>query len=293
MRQIRKLYLQNGAGERWGLNGENGIYASGLTGFGFSMNRSFADLNHGFFLPVSAETEPQHPIPFTLTFTKNPYQTYRHFVDWLSTSAVVTLVYRPFGTAEFFRDVVVNFVQKNELSKVGWLEIPCSFLCLAPWYLPAPTVLSLEGGNNEERKRYTYRYSPDLRYGPDSTGALSGTVAASGHLPAALEISYCGAIVNPSIRLTGDVSGKTYGICSVDTTLEASDTLKFSARYERSFVSKVTASGAETDLLDELELSTNPFFRVPVDEPCTLSIEADSVVSGKAQVLIYYYFRSV
>lgn len=293
MRSIRKISLQNAAGERFELNGKDGVYASNLEGFGFSLSPDFADLSRGFFQPISTEFEPQQPVPFTVTFTKNPYQTFRRFVDWLAAAGALTIVYQPYGNVEYYRDVTVNSVQKGELSIVRWLEVPCSFLCLTPWYLPAPTLLTLEASAAESIKRYPYRYTEDLRYGSDSTAALSGTIAASGHIPGAVEISYSGTIVNPRIRLTGNISGKVYGTCAVAVTLEPSDTLKFSTKYEKSCVSKISAGGAETDLLDELDLIQEPFFHIPVDEPCTLTIESDSLISGKAQVRVYYYFRSV
>ena len=56
---------------------------------------------------------------------------------------------------------------------------------------------------------------------------------------------------------------------------------------------KIGADGTETDLLDALDLSMGPFFHIPVNEPCALSIEADTPVTGRASLLIYYYYRSV
>ena len=293
MRNIRKLYLQNRAGERRGLNGEDGVYASNLSGFGLTLAPSFADLSRGFFVAVSDEHEPQSTVPFTLTFTRNPYDAYQSFVDWLAAAGTLTVVYNPTGRREFCRDVSVNFLQKGELTQVGWLEIPCSFFCLTPWYLPAPNTLSMEGGGVDESKRYTYVYTEDLKYGTDSTASLSATIAGAGHIPGALDLSFFGAITNPRLRLVGNISGKTFGVCSVSVVIGENEQLKFSSRYENSYVQKVTASGEVTDLLDALDLSTTPFFHLPVDEPCTLSIESDGSFSGRADLLIYYYYRSV
>lgn len=292
MRSIRKLSLQNAAGQRFPLDGTDGVYVSDLAGFGFSLEPDFVDLGRGFFRPIESDAEAQQAVPFTITLTRNAYQTYRRFVDWLSSAGTLKMVYQPFGNAEYYRDVSINFVQKGELTAVRWLELPCSFFCLTPWYLPTPTALVLESSNGAV-KRYPYRYTADLRYGSDSASTLSGIITPAGHIPGALDIAYTGELSNPRIRLAGNISGKTYGVCSVAVALSASDTLRFSTRHERSFVSKISAGGAETDLLDALDLNGDPFFRVPVDEPCTLSIESDSLITGKAQVLVYYYFRSV
>ena len=291
--RIRKLYLQNAAGERYGLNGEKGVYASSLSGFGLTLSPTFADLSRGFFVPVSDESEPQATIPFTLTFTKNPYDSFRSLVDWLNAAGTVTIAYNPTGKQEYWRDVTVNFLQKSELNQVGWLEIPSSFFCNTPWYLPEPTTLQLETGGTDESKRYDYEYTEELKYGADSSAALSGTIAGAGHIPGSLELTYHGAITNPKIRLTGNISGKTYGVCAVSVVLAPSDTLKLSTRYENSYVKRITAAGVETDLLDALDLSSTPFFHIPVDEPCEISVEADAPFTGYADLLIYYYYRSV
>ena len=290
---IRKLYLQNAAGARWGLNGDRGVYASGLAGFGFTLSPSYADLSRGFFVPVSDEAEPQNTIPFTITLTKNPYETYKQLVDWLASAGTVTLIYNPSGKQEYCRDVTVNFFQKGEKTAVGWLEIPCSFFCNTPWYLPSPSTLDLGMAGEDKSKRYSYRYTGTLRYGRNSSASLSGTILGSGHIPGSLELTYHGAIVNPKIRLTGDITGRTYGICSVSATLASMERLKLSTRYENSYVKKISPDGTETDLLDTLDLSSTPFFHIPVDEPCTISIEADSAFTGSADLLIFYYFRSV
>lgn len=290
---IRKLYLQNARGSRWGLNGDRGVYAHSLAGFGFTLSPNFADLSRGFFIPVDDQAEPQNTIPFTIAFTRNAYETYQSFVNWLASAGKVTLIYNPTGRQEYCRDVIVNFLQKGEKNVVGWLEIPASFFCSTPWYMPSPTTLDLGSAGEDESKRYDYEYVEDLIYGDDSTASLSGVIIGSGHIPGAIELTYHGAITNPRIRLAGKISGKTYGICSVSTVLQTGDTLKFSSRYEESFIKKISASGVETDLLDVLDLSTSPFFHIPVDEPCDISLEADAAFTGSADLLIFYYYRSV
>lgn len=229
----------------------------------------------------------------TLTFTQTPYYSYKSLLDWLTAAGTVTVVYDPTGAQEYCRDVTISSLQKGELNEVGWLDIPCSLLCGTPWYMPYPTELALETSTTDEIKRYDFSYSDELRYGSGSPSTLTCTIAGAGHIPGSLELTYHGAVTNPQIRLTGDVSGKTYGLCALTVVLEASDTLKISTRYENGYVKKVSAGGAETDLLDVLDLSTTPFFHIPVDEPCTISLEADAALDGVAELLIYYYYRSV
>lgn len=293
MRSIRRVSFQNKTGDRYRLNGENGVYVSGLSGLGFSTSAVFADLGRGFFSPVSDESDPQNTLSFTLHFTRNGYAAYQNFVNWIAAAEMLTLVYQAPGLQEYYRQVTINFLQKGELNSVGWLEIPCSCYCATPWYRPEPTPLVIEAGGSVNVMRYDYTYDESLCYGFDSTDALAGTIAGGGHVPGALTFRYYGGVTNPRIRLIGDVSGKTYGVCSVTAVLKPSDTLIYSSQYNNSFVAKVAADGSQTDLLDVLDLSVEPFFHIPVDESCTITMEADSVINGKAELLSYYYFRSV
>ena len=258
-----------------------------------ALDPGFADLGNGFFVASSDKSEPQGAIAYTVTFTRNPYTEYERFLDWMSAAGELTLLYDPAGTQEYCRAVSVISIQKGELNRLGWLECPLSLRCKTPWYLPVPSAMALQVEDPATIRRYTYQYTPELKYGSDGLPALSGTIPKSGHIPAAVELSYFGEIINPAIRLTGKISGKTYGICALEAAFSASDTLKLSTRYENSYAKKIDANGVETDLLDVLDLSTTPFFRIPVDEPCTISIESESIISGRAELLIYYYFRSV
>lgn len=293
MRPIRKLYLQNSSGDRWSFNGAGGSYATNLSGLGVTLSPTYADLSGGFFLPVGGDSEPQGTIAFTAVFVGAAYSLYQSFANWLSAAESLTLCYAPVGDQEYWRDVEVNFAQKGELNEVGWLEVPCSFFALTPWYKPVPSSLSLLNSGADESKRYSYVYTDDLAYGTDSSSSLSGTIVGQGHVPGALDLVYYGAIVNPTIRLVGSVSGKTYGVCSVTATLAASDRLEYSSRYRDSYIRKISSAGVATDLLDALDLRTTPFFKIPVSEPCSISIEADATFAGSADLVVYYYYRSV
>ena len=293
MRSIRKLYLKNAAGAQRGLNGENGIYATDLAGFGFSLGPTYADLSRGFFATVNDANEPQNTLAFTIVLTKDAYTVHQSLMDWLAAAGTLTVVYNPTGKREYCRDVTVSFIQKGELNQAGWLELPCSFTCTTPWYLPLPSTLSMSGDGVDKSMRYDYYYDDDLRYGEDNSASIRTVIAGSGHIPGALLLKFQGAVINPQIRLVGNVTGRTCGICRLSTTLTASDTLEFSTRHEDAYVKRISDNGTVTDLLDALDLSLTPFFHIPVDEPCTLFIESDTPFSGRADILIYYYFRSV
>lgn len=293
MSRARKFYLENAAGERRDLNGRDRIYFTEPVGLGITLAQSYADLGSGFFSPISTGSEPQQQPGGTLNFTgPEPYADYRELINWMSEADELVLVYVPYGTEEFYRRVDINYLSKGELNFVRWLTVPISFNTLTPWYRATPSKLTLAVTEGNEL-RYPYYYTEDLIYGSNSTAAMSADIAKGGHVPAAIRLSYTGSILNPRISLIGAQTGKTYGICSIGAQLGKSDTLEFSTLQRDSYARMRTANGAVVDLLDELDLSAEPFFRIPLSEPCTLEISADGAFSGTADLQIYYYYRSV
>ena len=293
MKSIRKLYFQNESGDRWGLNGDRGLFCTGLAGLGLALNPTLNSIGQGFMTEESVDTGSKNTIPFTLIFTKSPYQYYQMLINWMNSAKTLTIVYNPTGTQEYYCDIAINYMQKGELNQVGWLEVLCNFYCVTPWYLPAPTMLTIRSRGKDERKRYAYRYTNALKYGMNNAAALSATVAGSGHIPGSIELKYYGAISNPRIKIFGNMTGKTYGACYISAIMEASDTLCFSSKYENSYVFKLSSEGVQTDLLDNVDLSLTPFFHVPINESCTITLESDNLFIGFAELSVYYYYRSV
>ena len=290
---MRKFYFSNAFGERWPLQGEKGVYLSEPSGLGVQLSPSFADLQHGFFIPIDDDVEPQSALHAALVFIRPAYPTYRQLINWLAAAKSLELVYCPYGSEEFHRRVDVQAVTKSELNKNAFLSCELSLLARSPWFKAAATRLDLESQTVDESMRYDIVYADDLIYGEDATSLLSGTLHPDGHIPAALSVTFYGGAVSPVISLTGDLTGKLYGACRIDDTIAAGETLLFSSEYVNSFIRKLTAQGVTVDLLDKIDLNGEPFPRLPITEPCTLSIAADAAISGAADVLVYYYYRSV
>lgn len=290
---MRKFYFSNASGERWPLQGEKGVYLSEPSGLGVQLSPSYADLQHGFFVTVDTNVEPQGAPRATLVFTRPAYPTYRQLINWLASAGELELIYCPYGTEEFHRRVDVQAVTKSELNKNGFLSCELSLLALSPWYKAAATRFDLESQETDRTMRYNITYTDDLIYGVDATSALSGTISPEGHIPAALSVTFYGGAVSPVISLIGNLTGKLYGACRIADTIAAGETLLFSSDYADSFVRKLTAEGVAVDLLDKIDLNGEPFPRLPLTEPCTLSIAADAAISGAADVLVYYYYRSI
>ena len=258
-----------------------------------TMASDFADIHYGFFRNVSGKSEPQSTVTGDLVFIgDNAYADYRSFVDWCNGSESLHLIYMPYGTTEFYRDVQITYLTKTELTDTRWLTVPASFACLSPWYRAAPTSMAMSTESGYVLK-YPYSYSKELIYSSSSAGSMAADIPAGGHIPAAFELTYKGAIINPKISLVGSSSNITYGICALNTTLTDNESFTVSTFYGKCRVEITDASGNTTDALNDVDLAYEPFPRIPVNEDCVLLMSADSDIGGRATVRVYYYYRSV
>ena len=291
---MRKFYIENEAGERRDLNGKTGIFLSNPAGLGVKLNNQYADLENGFFRNIGSKAEPQGNIVADIVFTKKAYDTYRNFLNWLFAAKELSLIYSPYEPLEFYRKVELQYLPKGELGTGKWLTTPISLPCLTPWYLPTALRISLTK-QTETAMRYPFTYNASLRYGTSSIGSYAADIAPDGHLPASLRFGYKGAASNPVITLTGAASGKIYGKCILNTVLTAEDTIELFTSPRDGYIRKISADGTETDLIDTnvVDITADPFLRVPLEESCHLQLSADDALSGSAEVQVYYYYRSV
>ena len=288
---MRKFYLENSIGERKPLNGEIGIYFQNPAGLGMVLNPSFADNKRGFFVKVSGDIEPQGEIVGDLVFFRNgdPYENYRDFINWISQGYDLHFVYKPYGTAEFYRTVDVNRITKTEKQSLNTLSSPVSFACLTPWFSLTPSATAISPALSAY-KRYPYTY-PYVYPAARQNSAVQ--VSAIGHLPAAYTLQYTGLLINPTIKLMGVGSRITYGECDISATVESTDTLFYSCGYRDAQVYKTAADGSITDLIGSVDIAKEVFGRIPLSEPCEIVLTSSAAITNTAAIKVYNYYRSV
>lgn len=288
---MRMFYIQKETGDRIGLNNETGIFLSEPSGLGLDFGDDFADIGEGFFRMIS-KVHTQKVVQCKLNFVANSYQRYNDFINWCMRANKLYLIYKPLNV-EYYIRVEIKSMEKGEINKYGYLEVPTSFLYLSPWYTPTPLNLSFIGIDDN-----AFRIGVSKLDGP---AVLVGTTAEkysveinpSGHLPAAFYLEYHGIAENPQITLTGLVSGTVYGNCKLDHQFTSNTGFKLSTAYEDSYIYKILANGSEQDLLNDVDLTLEPFFKMPITEPCILKLDDDGALHGELSAKIYYYYRSV
>lgn len=289
---MRMFYLQKETGERIGLNNETGIFLSEPSGLGLEFGDNFADIGEGFFRMI-AKVYTQKTVKCKLNFVNaDPYGTYHSFITWCMKAKRLYLIYKP-KNVEYFIHTEISSFEKGEFNKFGYLEVPASFLYLSPWYTPTALDLSFIGVDDT-----AFRFDDSKWDGPD---VLVGTTAEKytvkldpdGHIPAAFYLEYKGVAENPEITLTGLISGTVYGDCKLDHRFVSGTGFKLSTAYDESYIRKIGLNGSEEDLLSDVDLSLEPFFKMPLTEPCILKLDDDGALHGELSAKIYYYYRSV
>ena len=251
MPNVRKFYLASSSGERFGLNGERGVWYTEPEGYGFEMETEYLALGNGFFVPLldEGEAEPLAQVAKvgTLKFERPAYQNYRSFVDWALAAGSLELIYVPYGEAEARAGVSIRSLQKGERDKVRLLHAPVELLPLTPWSRGSDTEMNMSAGAGS---RYSGRYPG--RYGQDAAGQLSARLSAAGHIPGAVLLHYSGGITDPEIRLTGAESGKVFGLCKLSASIPSGAVLEYSSREDAAAIRQLNADGSVTDLLEAL-----------------------------------------
>lgn len=297
--ETAKYVLENERGERMDLTAPASVFLVDVNGLGISAKQTYGNIGNGFFMLLDYK-DPQNSITGSLIYQVGAYSNYQTLVNWIQKAKTLYFCYTPL-TTEYRRVVRLKYINKDKRDHAGYMKASISFDPQSPWYLPVPAEIGItvRTGNvkaylyDEDNTEYCYVYDSDLRYGGESAGDMSAQILPAGHEPSAVLLRYFGAIVNPKIKLIGANSGTVYGICDLETTLTATDTLELSTLYEDSHVDKISAGGTRESLLAALNLAYDPYFRIPVNEPSVLSIESDATITGNAELLIYTYWRSV
>lgn len=305
--------LENENGERVDLTAPASIYMVNVEGLGAVGKNTFAPLGDGFFL-LTDDQRSQEPITGDLIYQPGAYANYQTLVNWIMKAKILYFCYTPIED-EFRRVVELRYINKDRRDSGGWMRASISFDPLTPWYQDSRAELDITvwtgnikeyayvgSGSESDEDNYAYTYGLDdptaddpdeLHYAGESASDMSAIIVPAGHEPAALLIRYRGEIANPIIRLVGEETGTIYGVCDVEVTLEDGEAIELCTQRENSYIKKIGVDGAETSLLDDVDLSFNPYFRAPVTEAAILSIESNATITGAAELTVFNYYRSV
>jgi len=320
---MRKFYIEDQKGERIPLNNETGIFLYEPDGLGIEYSHDYGESGSGFFMRIK-DGVSQKETTFTLVFEpgemlvqydgsralageaivgiaivgdvpnitiESPYERYKKFLDWIYSAEELYFVYCPYGSNEYYKRIEIRSIEKSELDKYASLQCATTIVPLTPWYLPAPIHINFGGDQEDNAMRFDYYYTDDLIYGVGMRD-YTAEITAKGHIPSAMKITFKGQVTNPEFTLRGMSTRKEYGVCAITGSFVQTDTIEFSTAEQDSYIKKIAADGTETDLIDSIDITKNPFFRVPLSEPCEVVLSGESIL-GEASMLLYVYYRGV
>lgn len=319
---MRKFYLEDQKGERIPLNNETGIFLYEPEGLGVEYSHDYGESGSGFFIRIKNGIS-QLETSFTLVFEpgemlvkydgsraiageaiagiaivgdvpeitiESPYERYKKFLDWIYKAEELYFIYCPYGRNEYYKRIEFRSIEKTEYDKYGSLQPKVTIVPLTPWYLSSPIYINF-GEESENAMRFTYTYDSELVYGIGSQD-YTAEVTNTGHTPSAIKLIFEGQVNNPVFTLRGSATRKIYGQCKITGEFSPTDRIEFSTAEQDSYVKKIDRFDAETDLIDSVDITTNPFFRIPVTEPCEVIISGEDLL-GTVSMTQYVYYRGV
>lgn len=300
---MRLFYLENETGSRKPLNYEAGIFLSNPDGLGFEFGGTFADIGNGFF-KNAIKKYPQKVFSANLLFFGEPYKLYREFVDWCLQSEKLFLVYNPFDD-EYYIDIEIESFSKKEINRLGYLDVQMRFKYLTPWY----SYKNLEVESISEETYSYIQLSPTGEVGTGSTldgptdvlnpgisTKFSVLVRANGHFDSGFKFEYHGAANHPVFILEDASTHEEIGRCLIKYDFPDGSKIEYSTQYSDSHVESTNMLGESINLLPYLDLSNDPFFRIPVkknSEGYIIKVQDDGAVNGILKCAVYDYYRSV
>lgn len=185
---IRRLYLENTAGNRFNFDYRSGCLISALTGLGFSQELTY--LKYDTFFDRVAADPPISEVQGTLSFMKG-YRSYTEFLEYLKLGERgLKLVYETDDSAFCYVDV--KSLSKQELV-AGTLQSQIIFQKTSMWL--KSQVLTIQVNEDNTGKVYPYQYP--YRYSSSYEGKI--TIHNRGVQKAPLFIDIFGAVDEPEV----------------------------------------------------------------------------------------------
>jgi hypothetical protein len=194
--------------------------------------------------------------------------------------------YKGGRTKEFFKDVKIQYVPKEEIQINGILSEAVTFDCLSLWYEENTVIYKIEPQSNEIR--WDFRW--DSKFTDYDTRNLQ--YINQGHVEAPVIIEIDGHIVNPIIELY--VEGELYQTVEITVDIAEYEKLIYDSRENNFYIGKQNTDGTKTSLfdLDHIKFENDNVIRLPKGRSCEIKLKAENEVLN-AQITILPQYKAV
>ena len=281
---MRRFYLENEKGERFGLNDRNCILTD-PSGLGFENELGFMLIGDVF--RVSKKVVKQQKFDGKINFMKpNHYEKYRAFTDYVLASKILELIYEPKESEQYLRGVEVGGIKKGEISQNGILECPIELYFETLYYKKNQSRYEIQANANG----VSYPYQLPAQYNDSSRSEVA--FDNDGQADAAIVFEYHGIAQNPTIDICNSANEEVFSLRLTDF-LAAGEKIRYSSIDDNLYITKVDASGNETNIIDSFtDLTQQLFFKVPRGFH-TIRFRKDDVNNSFAVLHTLRYYRAV
>lgn len=294
---VRKVKLKNEQGQTIDCLLKSSFF-NDLRGLGYDERVSYISYADGFYKPIKRLTQ-QSSISGKLSFLNrsDAYSDYRTLMEWITTSerqnddGSIKLVYQPYGTEEYQKDVILTSISKGELDRGGFLTTNVTFTGITPWYV----VDSLDIDFSQPTGDYTSRYSRRFSYVYLISGtSLTATFTLEHAWEGRFRLEVGGNFTSPIVELF-DHQGELIGYIELaGASIGSGETLIVSTMPSGIGAWKETTGGSLTDLTDLISIQdgVDVFFSIPADEQVTLRVRASGSSNLNGDLYLYTFYKT-
>lgn len=282
---MRKFSLLNEYNQEFALNDVHTGFFDSPSGLGWAASYSYTRFGTAFI--ANEITESQSQIEGKLVFaTGTPYTAKQAFIRFVRGAKKLVLKWTT-TAGTYLKDVDLVEFDVSEIGEGNVLECPVKLMGKSLWY--SPTVLTLVVGAETVGEIETIW---PIEF-PAVWRALSNgqvDVSNDGSNPAAMQIVFHGAIANPVVVLEQD--GEELARIEIPYTIDAGEYIYYSSRDTDLYCYAVETGGVETNLMPELSILNDNFFKLPVGTS-TLKFSADSAITAPIQTKVFREYKAV
>lgn len=285
-KDIRNFYFENEIGQRIDCQKIDGnLFLYNVTGLGFEKETEYVQIGNTFV--KNKENIKQNIIEGELEFYNMTYDEYTNFIDFVLSSKSLKLIYVPKTSQrkEFYRDIDIVKIDKNEEDDYNVLISPITIYCKSLWYKQDVAIYTIKAQDDEIRWDFKW----DSRFTDYDSRNL--TYINKGHVEAPVLIEMSGHLVNPKIELY--IEGELYQTVAFNVEIAEYEKLLYGTKENEFYINRQKTDGTIESLfsLDVIDFENDNVIRLPLNKSCEIRLKADNEVLN-AQVTILAYYKA-
>lgn len=281
---IRNFYFENEIGKRVNCQKINGnLFLYNVSGLGFKKSNDYVRVGNTFI--KNKEEIEQSTITGELEFYEMTYDEYRNFIDFILCATSLKLIYVPKNTnrIEYYRDIDVIELEKNEEDDFNILTTPITINCTSLWYKQNNIIYNVE--NVEDELRWEFVWDPIFADYEHRSIIFSN----SGHVEAPFLLEIGGYIENPKMEVI--VNNKKIYEVTFNITLNENEKIVYSTKENDMYIKKINKDNTYENLSNLLDLNNINFFNLPKGTS-EIKLEANTDILN-AKLTIYEQYITV